>query len=231
MIDFLIRAWFEKREKQTKKAFSKLKEKQFCERVHDIRAFCSKCWESESWKVLKDHYRYYFKDYSSDHSHWAYKYLKDCYEAFVKECNASMDILISIYNDFYDDIWKNTNLDVSQINIYGHKDDDKISYEIYTGYNNQRKPSFDHYAKGWTEEWHEAYCTLANLMLLIYKCCDVIDAIQKEYKDSYPRRYSSFYSIKRDDKPATDKSDEIYEQAKRDIEASIDIEVKVKMKT
>ena len=46
MFDFLIRAWFENKEKKTKSAFLHLKENQVKERVNDIRSFCSTCWDS-----------------------------------------------------------------------------------------------------------------------------------------------------------------------------------------
>ena len=58
MIDFFVKAWFEKREQKTKEEFASLKEKQFKELVLIVKNFCTRCQESKSWKELDSHYGY-----------------------------------------------------------------------------------------------------------------------------------------------------------------------------
>ena len=63
---------------------------------------------------------------------------------------------------------------------------------------------------------------MADLMLLIRRCCDVIDCIRAdpEYKGLY--RAYSYHSITRCDKPyKEDNSQEVYEQAKKALEVEM----------
>ena len=104
MFDFLIRAWFENKEKKTKSAFLHLKENQFKERVNDIRSFCSTCWDSEELKSIGKYFncsRLYSVSANCSFSHHVRQTIKEKYEAFVSKCNAPMELLIDVYNSFY----------------------------------------------------------------------------------------------------------------------------------
>lgn len=222
MIDFFVKAWFEKREQKTKEEFASLKEKQFKELVLDVKNFCTKCWESKSWKELDSHY-YYMDRHSSNKSQWAYNELKRDYEAFAKENGVHIEAIIEIYNNYYDEIWKNTDLDVTDVHCY-HRDD-RISYEIHKKCDGRLVPEFYWNAKGWNRKWHEAYCVLADIMLLLNKMCEIVDILSTAFRHEY--RSYSFYSVRRQDRHKSE-DEAVYEEAKRQLESEINIETSIK---
>lgn len=225
MIDFLIRSWFESKEKRTQKAFSKMEKTLFADRVDEIKSFCDRCWDSEEWKNVKTIHNKYFPDVTSStfipircdyYDKCIYSKLANAYEAFASSCVAEMDSLIQTYNEFYDELCRNTDLTPSEINIYGYGN--RITYELYCDFHNNLKPAFDHYARGWSSEYHTAYCAMANLMLIIRTSCNIIEHIRlgAEYKNAYPPY--SYYQIMRKDRPAADDDNTIYTQIKEKLE-------------
>lgn len=227
MIDFLIRSWFEAKEKRTQKSFSKMEKTLFADRVDEIKSFCDRCWDSEEWKNVNRIYSKYFPDVrsvtyilSSDPPRlcsWVYDELANAYEAFTSSCDAGMDSLIQTYNKFYDELCQNTDLTPGEINIFGFND--RITYELYRDYNGKFKPAFNRYAEGWSEKYHEAYCAMTNLMIIIRKSCDIIDDIRRStlYKNAYP--HYCYYEIKRKDRPVIADYNAIYTQIKEKLEA------------
>ena len=222
MIDFFVRAWFEKREQKTKKEFASLKEKQFKELVLDVKNFCTKCWESKSWKELDFQYCY-MNRYSSNNSSWAYKELKRVYEAFAKENGVHIEAIIEIYNNYYDEIWKNTDLDVTD--VYCCRSDNRISYEIHKKCDGSLVPEFNWTAKGWNRKWHEAYCVLADIMLLLNKMCEIVDMLSDHFRHEYQSYH--FYSVRRQDRPKSE-DEAVYKEAKQKFESEINVETSIK---
>ncbi len=198
----------------------------FAARVDEIKSFCDRCWDSEEWKNVEKIYKYFPNVRSATfiptHDEprickWVYDELANAYEKFTSSCGAEMDSLIQMYNEFYDELCQNTDLTPSEINIYYHSG--RITYELYRDYNDNFKPAFDHYALGWSKKYHEAYCAMTNLMIIIRNSCDIIERIRLDamYKNAYPRY--DYYHIRRKDKPATADDNAIYTQIKEKLEA------------